>query len=286
MLASKASLLSVSFPAAVTPKIDGIRCIIKDGEALSRTLKPIRNKNIQEALKGLPDGLDGELVSMSNNFQDSTTAVMAADSEIPWKYVIFDYVTDSKKPYSHRVNELVELQERGLLTSQCEVLKPEYLYAISDLRELHAKHIAEGFEGTMVRIPDGRYKFGRSTEREGLLLKLKEFSDTEAVVVGFEELMHNENEQTTDALGHAQRSSHKENKRASGMLGAFVVHPLGEPELIYNVGTGLTQEQRQEIWNNRQEHLGKIIKVKYFSQGVKRLPRHPVFIGFRHEDDL
>ena len=138
----------------------------------------------------------------------------------------------------------------------------------------------------MVRHPGGTYKCGRSTPNEGILLKLKQFSDTEAVIVGFEELMHNDNEATTNALGQTERSTHKENLRGSGMLGAFVVHPIGEPDRIYKVGTGFTHQQRQEYWNNQAELLGNLVKVKYFEQGIKDVPRFPVFLGFRDRDDL
>lgn len=48
------------FPFLASPKLDGIRCIVLDGQVLSRSLKPIRNKFIVKQLQGLPN-LDGEL---------------------------------------------------------------------------------------------------------------------------------------------------------------------------------------------------------------------------------
>ena len=43
---------------------------------------------------------------------------------------------------------------------------------------------------------------------------------------------------------------------------------------------------RMEIWSNQEKYLNQIIKYKYFSVGVKDKPRHPVFQGFRHLDDM
>src|SRR5437899_138139 len=80
-----------------------------------------------------------------------------------------------------------------------------------------------GFEGVMLRKPDGPYKFGRSTVREGYLMKVKRFTQEEAVVVGYEEQETNLNEATKDALGHTKRSSHKAGKRPAGVLGALRV---------------------------------------------------------------
>ena len=37
----------LQYPIIASAKLDGIRCLIKDGVALSRTLKPIPNKSIQ-----------------------------------------------------------------------------------------------------------------------------------------------------------------------------------------------------------------------------------------------
>lgn len=287
LLAGSADLLSLQFPVAATPKFDGIRCLIIGGQPVSRTLKPLRNLRVRKALEGLPEILDGEIIAKSGSFQESTSAVMAEASEIPWEYHIFDYVDgDLNLNYADRMRRLQQLFDLQELPSECRIVLPEYVYSLEHLKELCQQHLEEGYEGTMVRSPQGRYKCGRSTKREGILLKIKSFKDTEAVIVGFEELMHNDNEATTNALGQTERSTHKDNKRASGMLGSFVVHPIDQPDLTYSVGTGLTQEQRIEYWQQQEQLLGKLVKVKYFEQGVKDRPRFPVFLGFRDPDDM
>lgn len=53
----------------------------------------------------------------------------------------------------------------------------------------------------MVRSLAGKYKQGRSTEKEGILGKLKRFVDAEFEVVSYTERMHNGNAPTKDALG-------------------------------------------------------------------------------------
>ncbi len=163
---------------------------------------------------------------------------------------------------------------------------PEYIYEQKALQELAQQHIADGYEGSMLREPSGGYKCGRSTTKQGTLLKLKQFEDTEAVIIGFEELLHNNNEAVKNALGHTERSTHKENRTGGETLGAFVVHPIGEPTLVYKVGTGMTAEQRQQFWDSRSSLKGQLVKVKYFAQGIKNVPRFPVFLGFRDEADL
>ena len=56
--------------------------------------------------------------------------------------------------------------------------------------------------------------------------------------------------------------------------------------LEFSCGSGLNDALRDEIWKNQSKYLGKLVKYKYMSKGIKELPRHPVFIGFRDETDL
>jgi DNA ligase-1 len=290
LLAGKADLFQLSYPQAVTPKLDGIRCVIIDGCAYYRSLKPVRNKVIQKTLSSLPSGLDGELMSETGVFQDCTSVAMSESSELPWKYYIFDYLDpdcDFIKPYQERMQDLQRLQETGQLNEYCEILLPTYAYTLDSLIEIGKQYIEDGFEGTMVRDPRGTYKFGRSTMREGILLKIKEFCDDEATIIGFEELMHNGNEAKTNALGLTERSTHKDNKVGMGVLGALVVQLKDDPSVQFKIGTGFDAEQRADYWNRREELLGQLAKFKYFAQGIKgKTPRFPVFLGFRDPFDL
>jgi len=41
---------TIKYPCIVSPKLDGIRCIIINGVAMSRSLKPIRNEYVQKCI--------------------------------------------------------------------------------------------------------------------------------------------------------------------------------------------------------------------------------------------
>lgn len=90
-----ANLNSLPYPLFASEKLDGIRCIIKDGIALSRTLKPIRNRYIQSIL-GRPElnGLDGELIvgdpAASDCMRKTNSGVMSFDGEPDFAYYVFD----------------------------------------------------------------------------------------------------------------------------------------------------------------------------------------------------
>ena len=80
MLAVKADIDKLKFPVYIQKKLDGIRCIVKDGVVLSRTLKPIRNEYVQSLFSHL-EGADGELVVGSATdekaFQTTSSGVMS-----------------------------------------------------------------------------------------------------------------------------------------------------------------------------------------------------------------
>jgi DNA ligase-1 len=278
MLASPVDLDKVKYPVLCSPKFDGIRCVIKGGVALSRKLKPIPNTHIQSLLAECPDGLDGELILPNKTFQATTSAVMSEDGEPNITFYVFDIIEDG--PYSERVQHLKAID----LPKVCKKVIPVIIRNKEDLLEYEREAVEDyEFEGIMIRTPDGPYKFGRSTPKQGYLSKLKRFQDSEGIIVGFEELQHNRNTLEEDAIGHAKRSHKKAGMVAAGVLGAFVLRD-GDKE--FKVATGLTAEQRADFWEKRPELMGKLVKYKYQESGAKDLPRFPVFLGLRDPRDL
>jgi DNA ligase-1 len=267
MLASNVELDAVKYPVLCTPKFDGIRCVIRDGVALSRKLKPIPNSHIQALLSDLPDNLDGELMLTGKTFNQIQSAVMREDGNPRIVFHVFDIV-DTKMPYTKRVEMLKEMH------------LPSYVKKVLPV-EIHKEY---DFEGIMIRSPGGPYKFGRSTAKQGWLCKLKRFTDAEAVIVGYEELMHNENEAEVDELGLTKRSHKKAGMVPAGTLGAWIVE--NEEGQQFKVATGMTAADREEYWEKKDDMIGQLVKYKFQESGAKDLPRFPVFLGIRSELDM
>jgi len=293
LAASLETVDSIKFPVYATPKLDGIRCLKIDGQIVSRTFKPIRNAELAAAVKDLlPDGSDGELIMGGGNFQSTTSMVMSADKTIGNEkayFYWFDYVPDdNKKPYLERINDMkkfVEDHPEILTASPVKIvpLVPTEIKTIEELLQYESEVLDQGFEGVMLRSANGPYKFGRSTLKEGSLVKMKKFDDDEAVIIGFNELQKNTNEKTKDEFGYAKRSSHKNGKIEQDTLGSIDVNWNG---IHFSIGSGFTAEQRKEFWNDRDNLVGKIVKFKYFATGMKEAPRFPIFLGIRHIDDI
>jgi DNA ligase-1 len=165
------------------------------------------------------------------------------------------------------------------------LLEPITLENEAQLEQIEAQWLAQGYEGVMMRHTSGPYKCGRSSMNEGYLMKLKRFSDAEAVVIGFQEEMFNANVAMKDAFGRTKRSSHAGNKTGKGTLGALIVRRESDG-VEFNVGTGMDNATRLEIWENQGKYLNQLVKYKWFQVGTDERPRHPVFLGFRDINDL
>lgn len=286
MLAAKAELDKLKFPLYASPKLDGIRAMVIDGVVVSRKLIAIPNKHVQERF-GRPEfnGLDGELIVGDPFapcvFRDTTSIVMSRDK--PATDVVF-WVFDHFQ-MGGRFQDRYEYLESHRRFGPDMALVPHYRVGDKEeLESLDADHVQLGYEGTMLRSPDGPYKHGRSTVNEGYLLKLKQFEDDEAEIIGFEELMHNGNVAEKDNLGRTKRSSHQANKTGLDRLGALV---LRRPDGVeFNCGTGFDDFDRQAMWGMREKLLGKQAKYRFFPSGGKDKPRFPVFLGLRDAIDV
>jgi DNA ligase-1 len=283
----------IQLPMFATPKIDGIRALKINGKLVSRSLKPIKNKKLAKELERLlPDGSDGEVFIKNGTFQDVTSFVMSADKNwIPKvQYFWFDYVkSDSQKGYMDRIKDMKNHIQKNNMQSKYITIIPLYPKEIKSEKDIgiyETKTLKEGFEGIMLRKKDGPYKMGRSTLKEQILLKVKRFSDDEATVIGFEELMKNNNGETVNELNVKVRNNRKEGMEPQNSLGAFIVKSKKFPGKTFKIGTGLDEIARRKIWKNKKNILGKLVKYKYFQHGSKDRPRHPVFLGFRDKDDM
>ena len=287
LLSCEVSLDKINFPVYVSTKFDGIRALVIDSVVYSRSLKPIRNKHVQK-LFGKPEyeGFDGELVVgdiyAKDVFQKTTSGVMSEDGEPDVTFHVFDIFTNNTAPYKER---LYELNERLVLDQYTSLVATEqrYVHTKDELLKLLEKERVKGGEGLICRSPSGIYKYGRSTPKEQLSIKLKFFEAGEFEVIGFEERMHNTNEATTNELGYTERSSCKENLIPMNTLGSLVLK-YGDSE--FRCGTGFSDAQRKEIWENKESYLGKLASIRYMSVGQAILPRIPSFQGFRDKDDM
>lgn len=278
----------LSYPVVASPKLDGIRCLVVDGTARTSSLLLQPNAHIQKLVSLLPEGLDGELMLRADvGFSQIQSSVMSRGGEPDFIFRVFDLCRQLEEPFFRRYARLREWCTDNPTPPPAWVkLVPHWLVRnVETLLKLERVCLRKGYEGVMIRAPRGPYKCGRSTMKQGWLLKLKRFKDAEAIVVDVEEKYHNFNEPYTDELGHTKRSSSKAGKVPAGTLGKLVVQ--AEDGTIFRIGVfkDLDAADKQALWNKRDELPGRLAKFRYQVHGTKDRPRIPVFLGWRDPRD-
>lgn len=289
LLASKAELDKIVYPVLASPKLDGVRCLCRATGPKSRTMKPIQNMHIRRALgTRRTAGLDGELMS-DGDFNAVQSAVMNAAGEPDFYYNVFDCFEtadgESLADVPFKTRFRIATNRCAAIGAPLRIVPHRLIESEEGLLAFLDRCIAKGFEGAMVRDPEGVYKFGRSTVKEGILLKLKKFLDDEGVLIDIREQMHNGNAATLDELGYTKRASNRDAMVPTGTAGAVVVRWRGI-EVVLGFGPGITAATKKAWWDGKEKLLGKYMKFTYQGLSKDGIPRFGKAVGFRDPADM
>lgn len=286
---------ALHYPLEVLTKYDGVYALVVDGKLLGRSLKPFKNTYITELLSDPKfEGFVGELCETQESTslaredlcRNTTSCVNTIDKEWEFEWKLFDYIhTDVVHlGYTERLEALYK--RIGYISSPLDISIVESSTATcgADVVDMYEESLRLGYEGIILRSPDGKWKNGRSTLKEQFLLRMKPQSDSEAVVVGVVEAMENNNLALINELGYTERSSHQENKTGKGMLGSFLCIDLVSGKDITVSAGKLTHDERVEYFNNPPIH--QVVKYRSMTYGVKEAPRFARFYSFRAVEDL
>jgi DNA ligase-1 len=246
-----------TFPCYIQPKYDGCRALQSSANIYSRKGKPYIGEVIKHLKLDIPDGLylDGELMlPPPYSFQDTMKAIKKYDPEVSQKlmYIVYDCY-DAKNPLLNLTERLSKIER--LLTNNlesvivCPTLQAHSIHEI----EYHFSEISKTHEGIMVRLNEP-YAVG---QRSSSLLKHKDFLDSEYEIIDIVE----------------GEGSYKG-------CGIFVCKTL--QDIVFNVTPKTSIEDKKEIFNNKQNYIGKQLKVKYQNLSDTGVPRFPV--GLIRED--
>lgn len=311
MLASDYEEAKIRFPVIAQPKIDGVRALNMEGMLTGRSLKQHANRYVTSFFSHADMiGFDGEMAAEHECHPDlcrlTTSALSRIDGQPFVLWWVFDYVTEQTKDlsYSERHAALTaKVREfhragAGIHPSQYLRVVPSVLvHNMGELLAFDHRCLDMGYEGTIIRDPNGKHKQGRSTVREGGLLRIKRFIDAEIVVTEILEGEVNGNEAQVNELGLQFRSSHQDNMVPNGMVGAMmgrlladvvsngtVLFKAGE---IVKVGAGkMPHDDRLKFFQNPSLIIGKLAKFKMFPNGVYNKPRFPTFQSLRSDSDV
>lgn len=264
----------------LSTKLDGNRLVIikKNGivEMYTRQGKlMIGLIEIENDAKQLPDNMvyDGELIAENINnlpsdelFRETMTKARKDGEKTGLIFNCFDMLpVDEFEKGSSKLNahdRKLMLEDTLLNLSLTHIVNVKTLYEGNDESKIieylnWAK--ANNLEGIMCQLSDGNYQCKRTKN----ILKVKAMQTCDLEVIGFEEGQGN----------------------FKGVLGAVIVKYKNN---TVKVGSGWSMEQRQDVWNNRDKYLGRILEVQYFEESIDsktKLPslRFPIAKAWREE---
>lgn len=297
------NLDSLQYPVLVSYKLDGIRCIYKRGEILSASMKTIPNTRLKalfEPYKNLTTKyvFDGELYSHEIPFSEHVSCLMSKEKPIHQsiKFYVFDIIPieeweagEHLTPYTQRIEIL-----KTVLKEQDAFMRPLKQCSVTTLAHLQSKiESAEekGYEGIMIRNPSALYKNGRASTKQNIIHKYKFWIDYDGKITDVAEMKVNSPNlaRELDNTGHMKPVHSKFSKMDGDTFGSFTVSvQINDNETApLSIGSwkGLTDDLRKEIWNNRDQYIGRWVRFKSMAVGQKHLPRIIKDLEFRDSKD-
>jgi len=243
------------WPVIVQPKLDGERMrAICNGSTQPILLSSTESKiismpHIQEELKSLNTyiELDGELYHHGSDFDQihgivSRTINMHPDYR-KISYYIFDIISDA--PQIIRTTHLQDIFHQH--TFQYLKLVPyDFCSSMSEIMTKYQEILDLGYEGIIIRHIEANYIRRRSR----FILKFKPKKRDVYKIINL-----------IEGLGEHQ-----------GMVGKFICQ--GNDFTVFSIGAGeLSHSERRKIWQDREEHIGDWLEVRYQNITSKGVPR-------------
>ena len=264
----------------IQPKLDGVRCVIYLDEqenirCFSRTGKEFHNlQHIKDSLHDFfkmetefsantDVVLDGELYNhdLRDNFDKIISLVRKqkpteqdkAEAKELIQFHCYDYIeTVMNQPYGYRMNQLVTSD----MYSYCVIyVKTQFALSEDAAKAIHKCNLEAGYEGSILRL-DKPYQQKRSYN----LQKFKDFSDTEATIVGYE-------------AGKG---------KFTGLIGKFFMQDDDGNEFGCPIGKGYNFADRKVILDNIHDYIGQRATFTYFQRTQAGSYRHPLFKTLRN----
>lgn len=185
----------IQFPCYVQPKLDGVRCFIlwddnqQDWIALSSSGKSYNVcarhilDIIREKVSNTSIIFDGELYIHGVPLQE-ISGLARTQSPIKEQLQLEYHIFDSASPldFTHRISQILgNINEDW--SPLIKIVPILIANSIEDIKTFNVHLIEEGYEGTIIRNPQGAYEFG---VRSSNIFKLKDFQDAEFEIVGHE----------------------------------------------------------------------------------------------------
>ena len=271
MLAHKYNPDKADYPAYIQPKLDGVRCLFTAKGAFSRTGKQFMNVyHIEQQLKtffasnpgmvldselynhGLKDDFE-KIISLVRKTKPTDEHRQEAGELV--QYHVYDVANMTFANYSARLSYL-NSEVYGKLTWPIMDVETKVVLDYDEAVKQHKKYLKQGYEGSIYRSINGKYKGTRSWD----LMKFKDFDDAEATIVGYE-------------IGKGKRT---------GTLGKFIMQDDEGITFGCPPGKGYNYNDLAAMLDNISDFIGQRATFTYFQRTKAGSYRHPLYKCIRN----
>jgi hypothetical protein len=279
--------------------------------------------------------IDGEAYDHNSTFQENSSyfkTINFADErsikkhgkvlKLPetYKYYIFDVIPidNPDMPFIDRLQLLEDIKKENF--KYVEFVEQKIVRNKEEVGDYFNEALEKGYEGLILKKANGRYKYGRSTVKEGLMLKVKPFIESSTRITGvvqakhiiecIEDMLQRLREdgnidsyksldigdeevkrmyekhygelRKTNELGYSVTSKKKDDRVPIEMASGFTALYKGK-EFIITIAED--QEYKKYIWQNRHAFIGKEVLYKAMEIGAKDVPRHCSSLRIFEEDE-
>jgi ATP-dependent DNA ligase len=293
----------VLYPAHVQRKLNGLRCLAIIELDGSVTLKSRQGTvwdtlgHIEAAVAelGQPgDIFDGEVyihglpLQSHNSLIKNGTDPEVAQARLALQFHIYDMPArggSKNGTWMERYDELRAAFQRwtgsedltwyydGQYSSEFSALAAKTLvlvgtYSVNseeEVKNFAGVAMAAGYEGVIIRQTNMGYTFGK---RKDALIKWKDFMVEEFIITDIHSREYFDTTSSFDILDKCICQNNLDEQ-------TFEVVPLG------------TIPEKQKMWENREDLIGKRLMVRYLERSIKGIPQgNPVGIAFRLDEDM
>lgn len=300
----------VRYPILGSYKYDGFRITTFNHMPLTRTLKEIPNLEIQEMLSPLCElksPIDLEIYIHEISFNELSSFLMSTSIKsrehhnkikrlikngelkrpfnfyIKWPdnltFNVFDIAVKGVTAIKRYEAYMKNIPPLGI--PRVNVVEKRLLNNAEEVEAMFKEALDLGLEGLVLNTPQGEYKYGRSTLRENLFLKLKPYETYKGIIMGVNPVMKNLNDSFRDERGYKKKSNTILDKLETDVAASLDVMWKGNPLKVTLTGT---VEERTAIYANANMYIGRTVYFTGLGYGMKTVPRHCKVLEIKYYD--
>tara|TARA_R110000744_G_C19371578_1_gene562708 strand:- start:10212 stop:11144 length:933 start_codon:yes stop_codon:yes gene_type:complete len=304
MLATNANLDKLVLPKLGSVKLEGVRGEFTPNGLFTRPLKRFNNgmllseKFIELILYCSENDIivEGEFYKHGMPFNEISSICRRKGHQGVDKleFHIFDiYISGMQTTRFDKRCVLMENIMKSISSKSIKLIPQIFHETKEEIVEHYERALTQGYEGWVLKDPDGVYKKGRSTVLEGTYLRLKPEDTFDGKVIEIIERFENLCDSEVNELGQLKKRQDKDMKASTGLAAVALVECKGFNKPIrVSLSRGILDytdtkksPSRASIFRNRASFIGRNIRFVGFTIKGMDLPRSPRFDDWRTDLD-